>query len=699
MAESLSGCKKLAADKKLRLTLHGEVGATELVAALAPLACKPIVLGGTVSHSGRVSIDAPDLLSPAEATRLLITALDSLGLSVEDAGAALRVVDSARGREVASPIGEHGRGREAFVLRLVRLSEAGAEEVATTVGKLRSKDGEVVAVPQSRTLLLVDRAAQVERMEALAHALDRPAVPTRLFVLPTHRQRPTDLIDVVEKIALGGTSSRVDKTDPNRPTLIAVDAARVILFSGGELAFRRVEALLERIDPPLAPGEERTGRIAVLYLKHVSADELATTLKEVLTQARGTGGRPAVGGAGGAATPLIQPGAVEGEVRLTADKVSNALVVSGSIADLESVRELVARLDLPRRQVYVEVAILDLSADLSRELGISMHQGGANGSVGGIVSSSSSSVNSLSLAQLATSAASLASSGGLNAALIGQAFNIAGVSIPSVGVILHALESSKYANVLSRPHLLTLDHAKATLSVGQKVPFPAQSLTSPIAGSSLGINKTYTREKVALSLELTPHLADDEEIRMEIDGEIDDVVASASNAEGGPTTNNRSLKTTVVVRDGETVVLGGLQKELASDIVEKVPILGDIPVLGRLFQTKTKSRTKQDLLIIITPYVIRDPSDLRRIYDRKDAERRELIQRASMFTDPTAYDPHVDYRRKRGLLEEINRAALLAENEGRALSDARVALASRRSVRPGEIRIPEPHLEPPQPAP
>jgi len=116
-----------------------------------------------------------------------------------------------------------------------------------------------------------------------------------------------------------------------------------------------------------------------------------------------------------------------------------------------------------------------------------------------------------------------------------------------------------------------------------------------------------------------------------------------------------------------------------------VPILGDIPLLGKLFQTKTKSRTKQDLLIVLTPYVIRDQSDLRRIYERKERERREIMERASMFGDPGAYDPHVDYSRKRGLLEEINAAARTAEDEGRALERARLALGRGRPVVPGEV--------------
>ncbi|MEO6954365.1 MAG: type II secretion system secretin GspD [Polyangia bacterium] len=678
VAESLLACKKLDPGKRLRITLHGEVGVGELVAALAPLSCRPIVVGGSVSRAGKVSIDAPDLLAPREAIDLLVTAIDSLGLSLEESGPVLRVVDSARGKEIATMTG--GGGKETFVLRLVRLEEVGADEVAATVGKLRSKDGEVIAVASSRTLLLVDRLAQVERMEALARALDRPALPAHMFVLPTHRQRPSDLIDAVEKIALG-TLPKSDKPDPNRPMLIAVDGARVILLSGGELAYQRVEALLERIDPPLRPGEERGGRIAVFYLKHVSAEDLAATLKEVLTQARRSTSSAAtvVGG--------ITPGAIEGEVKLVADKESNSLVATGSVSDLDSVRELVGRLDLPRRQVYVEIAVLDLSADLSRAVGIALSQAGSptRGS-GALVSSSSSTVSTINTATLA----SALGSGGLLAGLLGSNVDIAGQTIPSFGVVIQALETSKNASVISRPHLLTLDHQKASILVGQKIPFPVGNIAAASGGpTGVALSTTYSREDVALKFDLTPHLSDDEEIRLELEGEISDV--ASTGGPGGPITNQRKLKTTVVVHDGETVVLGGLQKESALDSVERVPFLGEIPVLGKLFQTKTKSRTKQDLLIVLTPYVVRDQSDLRRIYDRKEAERRELIERSTMFGDPHAYDPHVDYARKRGLLEEINRAARLAEEEGNALDEARAQLGRGLRIAPGEVRVAPSH--------
>jgi general secretion pathway protein D len=251
--------------------------------------------------------------------------------------------------------------------------------------------------------------------------------------------------------------------------------------------------------------------------------------------------------------------------------------------------------------------------------------------------------------------------------------SVAGQSLPSFGVMLQALEHAEDANVLSHPHILTMDNTKAVLSVGQKVPFPAQAVSAPGVGGSLAVATNYTRETVSLKLELTPHLNDSDSIRIELNGTIDDIPTQTAQA-GGPTTNNRVLNTNIVVHDGETVVLGGLQKETDGETTDKIPLLGDIPLLGRLFQMRTKVRRRQDLLLVLTPYIIRGPEDLRRIFDRKDAERREFLERYSAFRDESAFERHVDYTRKLGLLAEIEHDARQAEIEAEAVRAAERAL-------------------------
>jgi general secretion pathway protein D len=402
----------------------------------------------------------------------------------------------------------------------------------------------------------------------------------------------------------------------------------------------------------------------VIYLANTNAEELATTLQQLGLTSRSA---QRVGTGGSSALPL------QGDVRIAADKVSNALVVFAGAADYPMIHDLVTRLDVPRRQVYVEATILDVSVDKLRAIGLYFHNGASNssGSVTGFVANGSSAVNSAVID--AQSVAGALGAGGLVTGIFGSSFNFMGTSIPNFGVMLQALEHSKDVNVLSRPHLLTMDNSKATLSVGQSIPFQTQSAgTVQAAGTS--ILSSYALTDVALKLEITPHLNDSDSVRLELNGNIEDVPDGQSAQAGGPTTNKRTIQTAVLVKDGETVVLGGLQKDSESETVEKIPLLGDIPLLGKLFQHKSKEHIKQDLLIVLTPYVIRGPEDLRRIFEQREAERREFLERCTAFTDDAAFDPVVDYKRKRGLLQEINLAAVEAEHQAQALRHANQAL-------------------------
>jgi general secretion pathway protein D len=224
-----------------------------------------------------------------------------------------------------------------------------------------------------------------------------------------------------------------------------------------------------------------------------------------------------------------------------------------------------------------------------------------------------------------------------------------------------------------------MDNVKATLSVGQTFPVQTSALGSA-GGVSSNIISSYGRQEVVLKLDLTPHLNESDSVRLELEGEISDVPdGQATTSPGGPVTNKRTIKTAVVVKDGETVVLGGLQKDGYAESIEKIPFLGDIPLLGRLFQTRARQRQKQDLLIVITPYVVRGPEDLRAIEQRKSDERREFMERYTAFRDESVYEVHVDYHRKRGLLEEINQTALRAE------ADAAALRAAERALRPPPV--------------
>jgi len=687
------GCKKYPDGKRFRWGVRGEVGVTELVASLGEISCQAMVINPLLAtRAGKVSLQVPDLLTADEVYRLFYSSLEVMGLTIERSGKVWKIVDGGRGRELSSASSAATPG-DAWVTKLVRLTYARPAEIADILAKIRGKEGEVTPYAPGRALLVTDRASNVRRMEEIVSLLDAPRTidGDRIFLVSTHRQGAAELGATLEKIlaATRRDAAASDGKAGSTPAtailadgvsaVVPIESVRGLAIIGSEIGFHRVLSLLQRIDPPLLPGEEQGGQAHVVYLLNTNAEEMAATLGLLGLGSRG--GLSPAPGAPRPVAPQASSAAVSGDVRIAPDKVANALVVVASNIDFPLVRDLIARLDVPRRQVYVEATILDVSVDRNRSLGLSFHWGGQAGTGTAFGSSSSSTVNSAVVD--ASQLAGLLSGGGALAGILGPSVTIAGQSVPSFGVVLKALEQQRDIHVLSRPHLLTIDNIKSTLSVGQTFPYLASSLGA--AGSATNsVIQTYAKQEVALKMDLTPHLNDSDSVRLEIEAEISDVPEGASvTTAGGPITNKRTIKTQVVVQDGEVVVLGGLQKESDSETVDKVPFLGDIPVLGRLFQTKTRQRIKQDLLIILQPRVIRGPEDLRRIHAERESEQREFLERYSAFRDERIYESRVDYRRKRGLLEEIRQTSLHAETEARSLAEAKRQL--RRGMEDGIV--------------
>ena len=294
---------------------------------------------------------------------------------------------------------------------------------------------------------------------------------------------------------------------------------------------------------------------------------------------------------------------------------------------------------------------------------------------------------------------SLATATGLIGGLIGSALpNSAtfglGTSIPSYAVLFQALANQDNSNILSAPHIIAIDNEKAEFSVGNNIPykaglsfggFPAAGGAQPVGS----IGQNIQREKLNLTLNVTPHISSNDAVRLEIEQETKDL--GGKDPELGPTWAERKLKTQVVVHDQESVIIGGLIQEREVYNVTKVPLLGDIPLLGYLFKDSSKQKKKTNLLILLTPYIIKDQLDLAQIRERKVREYREFAASFANLNDKK-YEAKIDYRRKRGLLEEINRA-LQGVEEDRALLDA---AGQRQSVQGGAVQGEESGIDAPE---
>jgi general secretion pathway protein D len=336
-------------------------------------------------------------------------------------------------------------------------------------------------------------------------------------------------------------------------------------------------------------------------------------------------------------------------------------------------------LDSPRKQVFVEAMILEVTLDKERDLGASWHGvkpqslfGLSDPSliVGGLNPTNTlvptNALGETMLAGILGPVLSPAEAAGLGTAVTST------VDIPSFGVLIKALQTNNDVDVLSNPHLLIMNNEDGEISVGQRVPFPVSTIglgggapgaTGASALGGLGLGSLFPqvqREKVALEMKLTPHVNEHDIIRLEVDEKISELAPGSSNL--GPSTSERTAKTIVVAKDQQTILIGGLMSDKIINSVTKIPLLGDIPILGFFFRNSTKHVVKTNLIIALTPYVINDQSDLRRVLEKKMRERREFVERFGGEERPNI-ESEIDYRRKRGMLEEINRAVREVKRE------------------------------------
>jgi general secretion pathway protein D len=464
--------------------------------------------------------------------------------------------------------------------------------------------------------------------------------------------------------ASGGGDDDVSGAVPSK--IMVDDRTNTLIVVSSEAGYMRVKSLVARLDIPLET--EGGAAINVYALQNALAEELATTLNTAFgqQQPQRPGARP---GQPQPAQP-VAPGpldgtSLEGQVRVIGDKATNSLIIMASGRDFFAVREVVKRLDQPRRQVFIEALILEVQINKGLNIGSSSHGGyptsGGDLIIGGVQTPDLKSLNLSSL----ISATGLI--GGLIGAPLTNSQTFLGTSIPSYGILFQALANQDNTNILSAPHVIAIDNEKAEFSVGNNIPYKAGlsfgGFGLPTQGGQQipgSIGQNIQREKLNLTLNVTPHISSNDAVRLEIEQETKDI--GGQDPELGPTWSERKLKTQVVVHDQQSVVIGGLIQERDIYSVTKVPLLGDIPILGYLFKYSKKTKRKTNLLILLTPYIIKDQLDLQSIRERKMRERDEFVRSFSTLNE-MKYQPSIDYRRKRGVIEEINRSLLSVEQD------------------------------------
>ncbi|HAA55018.1 MAG TPA: type II secretion system protein GspD [Myxococcales bacterium] len=569
--------------------------------------------------------------------RAFLVSLQSSAISIVRVGGYRKLIFTRNAKRRPIPLYLKGTfrhpKREDIVTYMLRVRHTDVNQLQSFIRQIVSPNGQIIPFQSGGVILLIDYANNIHRILKIVKKIDVESAGTKekVFMIQVDNgqaqeimQRVRTIFQVIPKNRLRGRRNAQQIDERFRLSKIMADERtnRIIVVCN-KRAYENVKGLVRKLDIPLVDG----GKIRVHYLRYAKAEEVAQTLSQLAqgqrTRRFARRGKKSKAPTGATAADLFQ-----GEVRITADKGTNSLVIVSNQRDYENLMRVIRSLDLRRKQVFIEAVILEISLTKTRDLGAVFHGGiplntdEQNPEVA-VFGTQLAGVNSLILDPAAMMGLAL----GLRGPEIPNSAGLLGSGtpgIPSFGVLLRALQTNTDVDIISTPHILTATNEEANIQVGQNVPFIAgTTFSSAGVGISVPV-RNIQRQDVALTMKIKPLINAGDRIKMDVDLEVTEI--AGQNPELGPTTTKRKIKTTIRVSDNQTAVIGGLMRDKVSDGVSKVPFLGDIPILGALFRVTKKSTEKQNLLVFLTPHIVSNAADFRRIFLQKMKERKQFLQ-------------------------------------------------------------------------
>jgi general secretion pathway protein D len=548
---------------------------------------------------GRVTIISPSKISIKEAYQVFQSVLEVHGYTTVQSGEVVKIVPSpdARSKNIETRLREEATDPEdRVVTQLIPLKYADPVEIKRLFTPMVSKSSVILAYQPTQMMIITDILSNIQRLLKILKKIDVPGIGQQISVIPVAYADASKMVGLLSTV-FKPTRKRTKGVQDIGVTMVADERTNVIVLLANKLDTLRIKQLITMIDKETPRGK---GKIHVYYCEHANAEDLAKVLQEVPTQQSG-----AAPGKGKAPTPLVS-----GKVRISADKSTNSLIIVADQEDYLVMVQVIKKLDIPRSMVFIESLIMEVSLDTSLDIGIDWQAFGEirDGNVGatfgdniqpGIDSGSGEIVNPFR-------------SAGLAVGLISGTTEIAGITVSNIAAIIKAVKTDDEFRILSTPQILTTDNEEARITVGENRPFQTRSTTDPSGGTF----ESFEYRDVGKILKITPSVTEGRLVRMKISLEVTDVdlTSTLTTASTLPVTNKRTIDTTVIVRDSQTVVIGGLIDDSTDRTDTKIPVLGDMPVLGWLFRKRTETNQRQNLYIFLTPRVIKSPSEAQQIF-------------------------------------------------------------------------------------
>jgi len=571
---------------------------------------KNFILDPRVTGTVNVVSEKPvpkDLLYP-----MLLSVLRTQGYAAVESNGFVKIVPEAEGKTGASPTGEAAAKvpGDRIVTRVFILQNESAMQLVPVLRPLVTANNFVAAYPNNNAIVITDYAENVKRIESIIRAIDLPTGGD-VQVLRLEHASAVDVAQTIKSV-IPETSAPANAPGTPAKASVAVDPRTNSLLVRGDNPglLSRIKALAASLDTPGAGA----GNIHVVYLRNAEALKIADTLRALISGSESARATTA------AATPATQTGSTAATAATSAPSPSsiiqaytptNSIIIIAPEPVYRSLRAVIDKLDARRAQVFVEALIVEVSTGVASEFGVQWQSArniGNGQSVFGGTNFNTGTAGGLGTNIINAAIDPRTIGGGLNLGLINGTLKIPGTDIEvlNLQVLARALEADSGANVLSTPNVLTLDNEEAKIIVGQNVPFITGSYT-PTSGSATNPFQTIERKDIGLTLRVTPQVAEGGTVKLKIFQEVSSVTREAQLVRSADIiTNKRSLESTVLVDDGQIVVLGGLIQDDQQAGVDKVPLLGDIPWIGSLFKYETRNRKRTNLMVFLRPVVLRD---------------------------------------------------------------------------------------------
>jgi general secretion pathway protein D len=628
----------------------------DVIKAISELTGKNFIVDPSVR--GKITIIAPSQITVAEAYKAFLSALAINGMTVVPGDGFLKIktARNAQRDSIETYSGAYYPTSDLMITRIVKLKYISADEVNKNLRILASKDGEIVPYPATNSLIISDYGSNIDRIMKILNQLDVPGFEEQLEVIRIRYAKAKDIAELIDQIitkgegrqsggAFGGVPRFRRATSPdgqgttsgaeNYSLVLPDERTNSVIVVGNQAGIEKIRKLVARLDFRLRP--EDAGGVYVYYVRHSEAEKIADTLNGIAGESKKAAEQGGVPKTGTAAGSPVGPSAnviFGGDVKVTADKITNSLIITASKPDYEVVKSLLGKLDIPRDQVFVKTVIMELGGTNKTGWGINYYQFDKNsGGIGRIGFRGNSNIGAITDVS-SDSGAVLGFGSGSTFQLKGPNGSVL-AEVPSLVGLLNFFKTTGNANILSEPTIMALDNEEAEIEVGDKVPV-ASTTNATTAGTQTGV----TREPVTIKLTLTPYISpDSDSVQMKIKQEVNQVgnsnaIAGTDLAKSSIVTSTRNIKTQIVVNSGDTAVLGGLMQDKDDESVTKIPVLGDIPILGWLFKSKTSTKEKRNLLVFITPKIVRNSDDNAQVLNQKLNERIEFIQRNLNGRDP-----------------------------------------------------------------